>query len=434
VLSALRFVRTCVALDDDFYTTRLDQYRVMDVVMDTFLRNGPSRYNLVNSAVMEIVELVRVRNLKPLVVAIVSKYGERLQAIQCVSLFKQLQLKHEQNLDAQLHASSLATLSSAASGTHVAHAHVPERLRSFGADSEEDLYFQTDYIDVHDAEVNHAMVYPTTPTALSGASSPPSLRLVLPLGSSTASSSSSSSSGSSAVGLSSVGAPRSHSHSPRALSPPPLPPGSLSPPALAQGLSMSGSSSGAAAAAGGGGGGLHGHGSPNSPRLRSPSPILSPPSGYTGASGGAHSPSPTAMGSPRLLSQQRTGSPSGQRVVSPPRSPTAASRSAWGSGYDEPLRSNTLPLLNVSAVSLPPPAMHAATTSSGLRSGGRTAARLSPSNFLTDPPKGVRPSCVSVSSVCTSNHHHHHKHPLIHFSFIRSFVHSNLPIHSFISS
>jgi protein phosphatase 4 regulatory subunit 3 len=62
-VSAVRFVRTCVGTKDDFYVRHFVRTDVLKPIMTAFFANGP-RYNLLNSAVLELVEFIRKENIK----------------------------------------------------------------------------------------------------------------------------------------------------------------------------------------------------------------------------------------------------------------------------------------------------------------------------------------------------------------------------------
>lgn len=55
----------CVAcaVQDDFYLRHLIKNNLLDPVMEAFFANG-DRYNLLNSAVLEMIEFIRKENLK----------------------------------------------------------------------------------------------------------------------------------------------------------------------------------------------------------------------------------------------------------------------------------------------------------------------------------------------------------------------------------
>jgi hypothetical protein len=52
-----------LCVQDDFYLRHLIKNNLLDPVMDAFFSNG-DRYNLLNSAVLEMVEFIRKENLK----------------------------------------------------------------------------------------------------------------------------------------------------------------------------------------------------------------------------------------------------------------------------------------------------------------------------------------------------------------------------------
>jgi hypothetical protein len=61
--AALHPVHASLFLQDDFYLRHLLKNNLLDPVMDAFFANG-DRYNLLNSAVLEMVEFIRKENLK----------------------------------------------------------------------------------------------------------------------------------------------------------------------------------------------------------------------------------------------------------------------------------------------------------------------------------------------------------------------------------
>ena len=67
----------------------------MEPVVEAFLANG-MKYNLLNSAVLELVDFIRRENIKSLVQHIVENYETRLQPHTYTDAFLQLSRKHEQ--------------------------------------------------------------------------------------------------------------------------------------------------------------------------------------------------------------------------------------------------------------------------------------------------------------------------------------------------
>ena len=56
---ALRFMRRIIGLKDEFYNRYIMRNFLFEPVIKAFLNNG-SRYNLMNSAIIEMFEYVRV--------------------------------------------------------------------------------------------------------------------------------------------------------------------------------------------------------------------------------------------------------------------------------------------------------------------------------------------------------------------------------------
>ncbi|CAI5514261.1 unnamed protein product [Closterium sp. Naga37s-1] len=85
-------------MPDDFYLRYLVKNRLFEPVIAAFRANG-SRYNLLNSAVLDLVEFIRKENIKSLVTHLVETYGSWFDSVDYVDSFKLLRLKYEQNLE-----------------------------------------------------------------------------------------------------------------------------------------------------------------------------------------------------------------------------------------------------------------------------------------------------------------------------------------------
>ncbi|KAL3162589.1 hypothetical protein ABBQ38_008638 [Trebouxia sp. C0009 RCD-2024] len=96
VIAAIRFLRTCISMKDEFYYRNITKENLFEPVFSVFLENGP-RYNMLNSSVLELVDFIRKENIKTLVEHIVDQHIERLQGIEYVQTFKELKNKYEQN-------------------------------------------------------------------------------------------------------------------------------------------------------------------------------------------------------------------------------------------------------------------------------------------------------------------------------------------------
>ena len=96
-LAALRIFRLVVFQNDDFYLKRIINLNLLKSVMKLILVSG-SRYNLINSSVFEILEIIRANNIKPLLAWLVAEYEIQFKQMTYISLFSQLIEKHEQNI------------------------------------------------------------------------------------------------------------------------------------------------------------------------------------------------------------------------------------------------------------------------------------------------------------------------------------------------
>eukprot|EP01083_Nonionella_stella_P087396 243145_1 len=107
-LCAIRFVRACISLKDDLmnkYITKSDSLRP---VFDLFLANG-TRYNLLNSTVIELVEFVRRENIRALVDYVCTQHLHRFKGVNYVTTFRDLQTRFDQNAEAKDASSSVAS-------------------------------------------------------------------------------------------------------------------------------------------------------------------------------------------------------------------------------------------------------------------------------------------------------------------------------------
>ncbi|XP_070359042.1 serine/threonine-protein phosphatase 4 regulatory subunit 3B-like [Equus asinus] len=99
-LSAVRFMRSMVGLKDEFYNDYIIKGNLFQPVVNVFLDNG-NRYNMLNSAVIELFEYIRVENIKPLVAHIVEKFYKAFESIEYVQTFKGLKINYEKEKDQQ---------------------------------------------------------------------------------------------------------------------------------------------------------------------------------------------------------------------------------------------------------------------------------------------------------------------------------------------
>lgn len=93
---ALKFFRTCLSLQDEFYYQQLIQNNVFGPIIDIVYETLP-RDNLLNSACLELFEYVkRDPPIRPVIVHVVESYRPRLQELTYVGLFEEFILRYDQ--------------------------------------------------------------------------------------------------------------------------------------------------------------------------------------------------------------------------------------------------------------------------------------------------------------------------------------------------
>ncbi|XP_030766526.1 serine/threonine-protein phosphatase 4 regulatory subunit 3 isoform X2 [Sitophilus oryzae] len=98
VLCALRFMRKLVALKDEFYNRYIIKGNLFAPVVDAFIHNN-GRYNLLDSAIIEMFEFIKLEDIKTLCSHVVENYGRLLDKFCYVQTFKALKLRYDQHQD-----------------------------------------------------------------------------------------------------------------------------------------------------------------------------------------------------------------------------------------------------------------------------------------------------------------------------------------------
>ncbi|XP_062940614.1 serine/threonine-protein phosphatase 4 regulatory subunit 3B-like [Cynocephalus volans] len=96
--SAVRFMRRMIGLKDELYNSYIISGNLFDPVVNAFLRNG-SRYNMLNSAIIDLFEYIRVENIHSLIAHIVENFYKALESIEYVQTFKGLKIKYDHQKD-----------------------------------------------------------------------------------------------------------------------------------------------------------------------------------------------------------------------------------------------------------------------------------------------------------------------------------------------
>ncbi|KAG0025505.1 Platinum sensitivity protein [Podila clonocystis] len=140
-LCALRFFRTCIGLNDEFYIRYLVKHNVAQHVVDLLLSTN-NKNNLLNSACIEFFEYIRHENVKLMVSHIVSSHGERLKQIQYVDTFNQLIRRFEQQNDKSMaDTQTTDTAASEAGSAKQGQARPSDGWTSTTVDDDEEAYF-----------------------------------------------------------------------------------------------------------------------------------------------------------------------------------------------------------------------------------------------------------------------------------------------------
>lgn len=98
VLCALRFMRKIIGLKDEFYYRYIIKGNLFKPVIDAFFNNN-GRYNLLDSAIIEMFEFIKIEDIRSLIRHIVEVYGKRLETVDYVQTFKVIRLKYNQMQD-----------------------------------------------------------------------------------------------------------------------------------------------------------------------------------------------------------------------------------------------------------------------------------------------------------------------------------------------
>ncbi|XP_028636165.1 protein PPP4R3C-like [Grammomys surdaster] len=95
ILSAVRFMRKMIGLKDEIYNLYIIKKNLFEPVVNAFVHNGP-RYNMLNSAIIELFEFIREENIKSLIADIVENFFMAFESIEYVQTFKGLKTKYEE--------------------------------------------------------------------------------------------------------------------------------------------------------------------------------------------------------------------------------------------------------------------------------------------------------------------------------------------------
>ncbi|KAL1545329.1 binding protein [Salvia divinorum] len=145
VVAAIRFMRSLVSRSDEHLINHVVKNNLFKPIIYAFVANG-DRYNLLNSAVLELFEYIRKENLKVLLRYLVDTFWDQLSKFETISSIHALKVKYEQSLE------SFGTVST---GTLLDQR---KRFDERALDKEEEDYFndsdEEDSASAHSATTN----------------------------------------------------------------------------------------------------------------------------------------------------------------------------------------------------------------------------------------------------------------------------------------
>ncbi|KAB0338588.1 hypothetical protein FD755_025209, partial [Muntiacus reevesi] len=100
ILCAIRFMRRMIGLRDELLNRYIIKGNFFEPVVNALLKNG-TRYNMLNSAIVELFDYIRMEDIKSLVAHIVEKFYATLKSVEYVQTFKGLKVKYEQEKERQ---------------------------------------------------------------------------------------------------------------------------------------------------------------------------------------------------------------------------------------------------------------------------------------------------------------------------------------------
>ncbi|XP_010443678.1 PREDICTED: serine/threonine-protein phosphatase 4 regulatory subunit 3 isoform X2 [Camelina sativa] len=98
VVAAIRFVRTLLSVHDDYVQNYVVKNNMLKPIIDVFIANG-NRYNLLNSAVLDLLEHIRKGNATLLLKYIVDTFWDQLAPFQSLTSIQAFKVKYEQCLE-----------------------------------------------------------------------------------------------------------------------------------------------------------------------------------------------------------------------------------------------------------------------------------------------------------------------------------------------
>ncbi|CAO2832121.1 unnamed protein product [Amaranthus hypochondriacus] len=164
VVAAVRFVRTVISRNDENLNNYVIRRNLLKPIVDAFVANG-DRYNLLNSAVLELFEYIRKdANMKPLLKYLVESFWSQLSKFENLASIQSIAVKYEQSLE------TVGMPSAAVTDTR-------KRVEERALDKEEEDYFNEDSDEEDTASASMSHNQRVQPQNISSNGSAPSTTL-----------------------------------------------------------------------------------------------------------------------------------------------------------------------------------------------------------------------------------------------------------------
>jgi len=164
-LSSLRFLRKILALKDEQYYLTIARNNLFVSIVEAFKINK-RRYNLLNSALIELFEYIRQEDIKTLINYFVENFYSEFESINYVKTFRDLKVRYDAHRDKKkrLLSDSSSRLHDTISSPHrlpIQHLHSSQRLRKDERelDVDEEHWFNDDADETKLTSLTHGTIF-----------------------------------------------------------------------------------------------------------------------------------------------------------------------------------------------------------------------------------------------------------------------------------
>ncbi|TAQ85213.1 hypothetical protein B7494_g6455 [Chlorociboria aeruginascens] len=107
-LTALKFFRNLIGLQDEFYNQTMMQDHLFEPILNIVIETN-GRDNLLNSACLEFFEFIKIKDIRPLISHLAENYRDKFNNITYVDIFAHFNLKFDQSIPSSLETTFLHT-------------------------------------------------------------------------------------------------------------------------------------------------------------------------------------------------------------------------------------------------------------------------------------------------------------------------------------